>query len=240
MAGLELSMFKNLQAKDAYGINKVLGIPYAKFWRVDLEYKAYLPVLKKSTLALRSFAGLGKTYATNAKSLPFDFGFFGGGANDNRGFRARSMTPGNYENFLDSNRVATQIGDVQLSLNAELRFPITSLIKGALFLDAGNIWTSDTDPNRVGSKFTKDFYKQLTLATGIGFRFDLSFFIIRLDIGVPLRNPSYPTNAQWIWDSRQGIKDRINAFNLNKSGYVVVYDSKLFQPQIHFGIGLPF
>ncbi len=241
LAGLSLSWFKLLQDVDPYGVNKVLGIPYAKFWRLDLEYKAYLPVLKKSTLALRSFAGLGKTYATNVNSLPFDFGFFGGGANDNRGFRARSMTPGNYENYLDSNRVATQIGDVQLSLNAELRFPITSLIKGALFLDAGNIWTSDTDPNRVGSKFTKDFYKQLTLATGIGFRFDLSFFIIRLDIGIPLRNPSYPTNAQWIWDSRQGVIDRINAYNIAKTtDYEVVYNPRLFQPQLHFGIGLPF
>jgi len=183
-------------------------------------------------------AGGGLPYGNSQNSLPYDYSFFAGGANDNRGWRARSLGPGVYQSYLDTNRSATQIGDVRFGGSLEYRFPFNSLVKGALFVDAGNTWTFEEDVNREGGKFTKDWYKQLALATGFGLRLDFDYFIIRLDLGIPLRNPSYPKASQWIFQSndayRQSIQDKFG------TGWENLNIPSRFTPQIHFGIGYPF
>jgi outer membrane protein insertion porin family len=238
LVGNTLAALNFGQKPDANGVKKALGINYAQFVKIDLEYKAYLPVLRKSTLAVRAQTGYGKPYGNSKTSLPFDFGFFGGGSNDNRGFRSRALGPGVYKGYLDTNRVGIQLGDVQLGLNAELRFSISSMFKGAIFVDAGNIWTAKKDENRLGSQFTNDFYKQLAIATGVGLRLDLNFFIIRFDLGIPLRNPSYPLSSQWIWNSKAAYKAEIATFNANNTKQLTYVNP--FGLLFNFGIGLPF
>ena len=187
---------------------------------------------------MRLQVGGGIPYGNTKTSLPYDYSFFAGGANDNRGWKARALGPGSYKYYLDTNRTATQIGDVRIGGAAEFRFSMGSMLKGALFVDAGNVWTFNEDVNRPGSKFSSNWYKEIALSTGIGFRVDLDFFIIRLDFGLPLTNPALPDGARWIFQPRQAYYDEgIAKFGLN---LYEKYLPKPFTPQIHFGIGYPF
>jgi len=104
-------------------------------------------------------------------------------------------------------------------------------------MDAHNIWTLRDDVNRPGGKFSKDFWKEIALSPGVGLRLDFSFFILRLDLGIPLTNPALPENARWIFQSRQPYYDE---------GYAKFGDGfkdkmpRPFTPSLHFGIGYPF
>ena len=237
-AGNILSLFdKYLDTLDN-GQKKVFGVAYAQFARLDNELIVYQPLGKEHSVNFKINAGAGLPYGNSEKSLPYDYSFFAGGANDNRGWRARSLGPGVYKNYLDTNSTATQIGDVRFGGSFEYRFPFNSLVKGALFFDAGNIWTIREDTNREGGNITKDWYKQLALAAGFGLRFDFDYFIIRLDLGIPLRNPSLPKATQWIFQSNDPyIQELEDEFG---SGYETLGLPRRFTPQLHFGIGYPF
>ncbi|MFK7786528.1 MAG: BamA/TamA family outer membrane protein [Crocinitomicaceae bacterium] len=233
-----LSLFdKYLDTLDN-GQRKVFGVAYAQFVRLDNELIVYQPLGKEHSFNFKLNAGAGLPYGNSQNSLPYDYSFFAGGANDNRGFRARALGPGVYKYYLDLNRTATQIGDVRFGGSFEYRFPFNSLVKGALFFDAGNIWTFREDSNREGGNFTKDWYKQLAYATGFGVRLDFDYFIIRIDLGIPLRNPALPDGSQWLFQSNQAYLDALEAeFG---PGYQTLDLPERFTPQFHFGIGYPF
>jgi outer membrane protein insertion porin family len=222
------------------GQKSVFGVAYAQFVRLDNELIVYQPLGKEHSLNFKISAGAGLPYGNSQKSLPYDYSFFAGGANDNRGFRARSLGPGVYKQYLDVNRTATQIGDVRFGGSVEYRFPFTSLVKGAVFFDAGNIWTFEEDNNREGGSFTKDWYKQLAFATGLGLRLDFDYFIFRVDMGIPLRNASLPDGAQWVFQSNQPYLDAIEAEFGSNWEDLNLGIPKRFTPQFHFGIGYPF
>ncbi|MDG1331222.1 MAG: BamA/TamA family outer membrane protein [Crocinitomicaceae bacterium] len=237
-AGNILSLFdKYLDTLDN-GQKKVFGVAYAQFARMDNELIVYQPLGKEHSLNFRLNAGAGLPYGNSDRALPYDYSFFAGGANDNRGWRARSLGPGVYKNYLDTNSTATQIGDVRFGGSFEYRFPFNDLVKGALFFDAGNIWTIRDDSNREGGKFTSDWYKQLALAGGFGLRLDFDYFVIRVDLGIPLRNPSLPKNTQWIFQSNapylQALEDEFG------TEYEKLNLPDRFDLQLHFGIGYPF
>ena len=152
---------------------------------------------------------------------------------ESKGIGARS-----YKYYLDLTRTATQIGDLGLSASAEFRFPISSLIKSALFVDAGNIWTIYDDDNRPGGQISGNWYREIAVSAGLGIRVDLDFFIVRVDLGIPMMNPALPEGAKWIWQSRQPYFDE----GIAKFGDPA-YKSLMhrpFVPQLHFGIGYPF
>ncbi len=214
-----------------------LGVPYSQFARLDNEVIIGYPLDKKSSLNFRFTAGAGLPYGNKNPSLPYDYGFFAGGSNDNRGWRARSLGPGTYKYYLDTTRTETQIGDMRLSGSAEYRFSMSKLFKGAVFFDAANIWTMKNDVNRVGSQISEDFYKQLAFSAGIGLRVDFGFFVIRLDMGVPLNNPALPKGSQWIFQSRQPYYDE--GFAKFGSDYRRIMP-RPFTPSLNFGIGYPF
>jgi outer membrane protein assembly factor BamA len=215
----------------------ILGVPYSQFARLDNEVIIGYPIDKKTSFNFRFVAGAGLPYGNKNPSLPYDYGFFAGGSNDNRGWRARSLGPGTYKYYLDTTRTETQIGDLRLSGSAEFRFSMSKLFKGAFFLDAANIWTLKEDVNRIGSQFSGNFYKQLALSAGFGLRLDFSFFVIRLDLGIPLNNPALPDGARWIFQSRQPYyKEGFDKFG---SGYKSLVP-KPFTPSLNFGIGYPF
>jgi outer membrane protein assembly factor BamA len=145
----------------------------------------------------------------NSSTLPYIKQFAIGGANSIRAFPARSLGPGTYNVRADpkivgdSSKTRTffidQRGDIKLEGNIEHRFDITKVIKGALFFDAGNIWLWRNDSTRQGGQFHRDkFLKQLAVGTGFGLRFDFSFFVLRLDLGIPLRKPYHDPGREWV------------------------------------------
>jgi outer membrane protein assembly factor BamA len=130
-----------------------------------------------------------------------------------------------------------QLGDLRIGGLSEIRFPINTYFKGAFFVDAGNVWSMFYDDKRPGSQISKDWYKQVAFATGFGLRMDLDYFVIRVDIGVPIKNPALPVGAQWIWQPRKGYYDELEAtFGADYAKYSPIP----FVPQLHFGIGYPF
>ena len=239
LAGNILSSFSSIQDTVSSGLGQkaFLGVPYSQFARLDNVLIISNPLNREQSLNYRLQVGAGIPYGNSKTSLPYDYSFFAGGSNDNRGWRARSLGPGAYKYYLDTNRTATQIGDIRLGASLEYRFPITKLFKGAIFVDAGNIWTIKEDPNRIGGQFTNSFYKEIAIAGGLGLRLDLNYLIIRLDIGMPLRNPALPNGAKWVFQSRDPVyEEALLKFGPNYSSFV----PRPFIPALHLAIGYPF
>lgn len=239
LAGNILALFQDRQDTLSNGQHALFGVPYSQFTRIDNELICSLPLAKKKSINGRVQAGLGIPYGNTETSLPYDYAFFAGGANDNRGWRARALAPGSYKYYLDTNRTATQISDIRIGASLEYRFNITELLKGAVFMDAGNTWTYNQDVNRLGSQISRNWYKEIALSSGIGIRVDLDFFILRLDLGLPLTNPAMPLGERWIFnkDRTEYVTEGITTFGLlNYKKYL----PKPFTPCFHFGIGFPF
>ena len=140
----------------------------------------------------------------NSTVLPYVEQFFAGGAYSVRGFASRSLGPGSF--YDEGSTYIDQSGDVKLEGNLEYRFGLSKVLKGAVFLDAGNIWLVNEDENRPGSKFTFDtFYQQLAIGTGVGLRFDFNFFVLRTDLGFPLRTPYVEDDSNWLLGSGKAL-----------------------------------
>lgn len=237
LAGLLMQALTRNKPETPEGFKEIFGLKYSEFVRLDNELKWYQTLTPKSSLNYRIQAG-GGIPLNNAFSLPFDYAFFAGGSNDNRGFRARGLGPGTYKYYLDTNRTATQVGDIRFGATIEYRFSMGGIFNGAFFTDVGNVWTMNEDPNRPGAKFTSNWYRELAFAGGAGIRVDLDFFIIRVDIGLPLRNPALPEGSRWIFqDDDAYIQEGIDAFG--DPEYKDILPNP-FRPQLHIGIGYPF
>ena len=166
--------------------HELFGIRYAQFVRGDIDFRQYLHLGSDVWFAFREIVGIGCPYG-NSTDIPIERSFYGGGANGMRGWKYRYLGPGSYHS--ESNRIE-RLGDIQLEVNGELRFPIVSYLIGALFVDAGNIWTYHENEALPGGNFQfNNFYKQIALDGGFGLRLDISFLIIRLDLAVPMRYP---------------------------------------------------
>lgn len=243
MAGMMVSLLTQNEPENDEGFKEFIGLRYSQFVRLDNEFRLHHYMENENSLNYRLQIGGGLPLGNNGPNLPFDYSFSAGGSNDNRGYRARSLGPGAYKYYLDTNRTVTEIADIRLGGSVEYRFRITDLLKGAVFSDFGNIWTVNDDENREGGRISKDFYKQLSLSGGIGLRFDLSFLILRLDFGIPLRNPALPKGAQWIFqDDEPYIQEGIDEWGTDSDGNYLHEDlmPNPFQPQFHIGIGYPF
>jgi len=141
--------------------------------------------------------------------MPYIKQFFSGGAYSVRGFPAFSLGPGTFAPPEDQRSLffLQQGGEIKLEMNAEYRFPIVSVMKGALFVDAGNTWISNPNPDIPGGVFSNSFYKEMAASYGFGLRADVQFFVLRLDLGIPFRKPWLP----------EGERYTINTFNLSSS-----------------------
>ncbi|MEX2088598.1 MAG: BamA/TamA family outer membrane protein [Bacteroidota bacterium] len=179
----------------------IFGTAYSEYSRFDLDVRHYYNTISQtSAIASRVIAGIGIAHG-NSAVLPFVKQFSIGGSNSVRAFDARSLGPGSYKtpDSLAASSFADQAGDIKLEANVEYRFPLVSIVRGALFLDAGNIWLRKDDPNRPGGTFsTKTFLDETAVGTGFGLRLDLSFFILRFDLAFPLRIPSLPKGERWV------------------------------------------
>ncbi|MCO6148715.1 BamA/TamA family outer membrane protein [Flavobacterium sp. NRK1] len=181
--------------------SKVFGIAFSQFAKMEHDFRHYLRLGKNSQLASRIIAGVGLPYG-NSSELPFIRQFFIGGTNSIRAFRARSIGPGTYrsKNIDTDNFLPDESGDLKLEMNTEYRAKLFSVIHGALFVDAGNIWLWNKNENKPGSQFSSKFMSELAVGTGAGLRVDLSILVLRLDMAWPLRKPYLPEGERWVID----------------------------------------
>ena len=183
------------------GVKEIFGTPYSQFTKVSGDFRYYYKIDKRNLIATRFFAGVGVPYG-NAESLPYLKQFAAGGTNTIRAFRSRSIGPGSFAQARDAgpdSLLLDQTGDISLLANIEYRFDVLGALKGALFVDAGNIWLVNEDVDRPGGEFsTSDFLSETAVGTGFGLRFDADFFVIRLDFAFPLRAPFLPEGDRWV------------------------------------------
>ncbi|KAF2331962.1 translocation and assembly module lipoprotein TamL [Flavobacterium daemonense] len=177
---------------------KIFDVPFSQYAKIRGDFRHYLKLGKESELASRIIVGAGIPYG-NSSVLPTSKQFVVGGTNSIRAFRARSLGPGSYYNAPTTNDyLPDQSGDLKLEFSTEYRAKLFSIVKGAAFIDAGNIWLVNADPNKPGAEFSKDFMKELAVGAGVGLRFDVSFFILRTDLAFPLRKPYLPEGERWV------------------------------------------
>ena len=217
-AGNVLSLYSNIMDanKDDNGNYTLFGIRYAQYLRTDIDIRFYQPLGREQNLVYRTAFGIGVPYG-NSFALPFEKGFFAGGANGLRGWPIRSVGPGEYYSTVKSG--FERVGDMWLEANVEYRFPMYSFLNGGLFVDAGNIWLINENEDFPQGHFqTSRFFKSLAADAGLGFRFDFSFFIFRVDGGIPVYDPGKLSGSRWF----RPLKFQMRDINWN------------------FGIGYPF
>ena len=196
LAGNVTGLLKGANVKQGNSI-KIFDVPFSQYVKVETDFRHYLKLGKESEVASRIIVGAGFAYG-NSTTLPTTKQFVVGGTNSIRAFRARSLGPGSYQPTPTSNSfLPDQSADLKLEFNTEYRAKIYGLMKGALFVDAGNIWLLNADPDKAGAEISKDFMKQIAVGTGAGLRFDFSFLILRTDLAFPLRKPYLPEGQRW-------------------------------------------
>ena len=174
------------------GEKKLFGTPFSQFIKgqVQLVYNRRLVRGSDQWLVSRILIGAEHAYG-NSREVPYLEQFYIGGANSIRAFTVRSIGPGSYRAPKNQvNGYFDQTGTFKLELNTEYRFPIVSILHGAAFIDAGNVWLLKNDPSRPGGMLKgSSFLRDIALGTGVGLRVDLGVIVIRGDLGYGLHAP---------------------------------------------------
>lgn len=178
----------------AEDFKKIWNIRYAQYVKTEVEFRYQAADFWDNMYVARVFAGVGVPYG-NSVMLPYEKSFFVGGANSIRAWPVRGLGPGS--KVPDSAlRYHNQTGDIRIEANAEYRFNIISILEGAAFVDAGNIWALNRHYNSPEAVFTSEFYKQIALGAGLGLRLNFNYFIFRVDAGYKLRDPA--ADDKWV------------------------------------------
>ncbi len=189
----------------------IFGTPFDQYVKLENEIRFFHKLSPGTKLAMRLLVDVGLPYG-NSTILPYTQQFFIGGPNSLRGFQARTLGPGSYDYRTAVGYGGTQFlpdesGDIKLEGNVEYRAKLFSIVEGALFADAGNIWLLHPEDGLPGAAFGKNFLNQVAADAGFGLRFNLSVLILRTDLGFPLIDPSRPV----------GQRDRFNSISINNS-----------------------
>lgn len=220
-SGNLLSAFsKALNLKiNSQGQRTFINIAYAQYAKADFDYTHLVRFDDRNVLALHAGIGVAYPYG-NSKVLPFEKRYFSGGANSVRGWGVRELGPGGYKGNDGRIDFINQTGDMKLDLNAEYRTPLFWKFEGALFVDAGNIWTLRKYDEQPNGQFKLDkFYKQIAAAYGMGLRLNFDYFILRFDMGMKAINPAYESGDE----------------------HLAIIHPKLSRDfAFHFAVGLPF
>ena len=226
----------------------IFGLPFNQYVRPEVDIRWYKSVAPERQFIARINAGVGYAYG-NSLAVPFEKLFFAGGSSGVRAWQARTLGPGNYNR---AERIPTedarktlygidQLGQMHIEANLEYRYKLIdnffgSRLNGAVFLDAGNVWNISSGNSQPETYFKfKNLANQLGVGTGMGFRYDLQYFIFRFDVGVKLRDPQFEPSQQWVISKLfNGGKEFRANYDANNSP-----DSYHFF-QYNFGIGLPF
>ncbi|MDQ0105999.1 outer membrane protein assembly factor BamA [Chitinophaga terrae (ex Kim and Jung 2007)] len=216
-SGLWLSGINSIMnriSKRETNLETLTNVNISNFVKLELDYRHFWKLGIHSVLATRAYAGVGIPYSYSTV-LPYVRQFTAGGPNSIRAWRLRTLGPGSYK---DSSKTAQtfpdQTGDMKLEGNIEYRFDLLRMfggtvnLKGATFLDIGNIWMIRKDSTRPGSEFRfGSLYHDLAMGTGAGLRLDFSFFLVRLDWGIPLKVPYFQGNKNGWYISEWDLKD---------------------------------
>jgi len=201
------------------GIDPNKQTEYSKFLKIAINSTIKRNVTTNQTLGAKFTIGAAIPLS-DTRNVPYVSQFYSGGPNSIRAWSIRELGPGGFKDSIasvpDYTRPYYQSGDLKLEMMAEWRFDIYWIFKGAFFLDAGNVWTIRKDSERPNSEITQDFYKQIAVGTGFGLRMDLTFFILRVDLGLKMRNP-YPNEEDYYWINYGGgfRNASFNDFNYN-------------------------
>ncbi|PZP45101.1 MAG: hypothetical protein DI598_13780 [Pseudopedobacter saltans] len=220
---------------------KPLKGKFYQYIKFQAEYRKQIYITPAQQLALRAFGGIAFNYYASGQAyggnLPFYKQFFGGGPNSMRAWSLRQIGLGNSRLSDTSTTFRDRYGDMMLEGNIEYRYPIITLggvkVKGAIFTDIGNIWNVRKDTANPQGRFSvKDLGKDIAIGVGTGIRLDFDYFLIRLDLGIKLKDPARPDNNGWM---------DIDKFTwrrtaITPSGTPVVLNNYALQ----LGIGLPF
>lgn len=213
------NLFSGIWSLAGAGSDKQLfGTPFSQFVKGTLQVVYTHKLMGDHKLVTRVYTGAAYAYG-NSEVVPYNEQFYIGGANSIRAFAVRSIGPGSYHSTNLTNKdYYDQTGNFRFEMNMEYRFPLLGMLKGALFVDAGNIWLLENDPTRPGGQLNgKNFFRDLALGTGLGLRFDMGMIVVRGDLGVGIHLP----------------------YDTGKSGY---YNMKSFGNSLAFNlaIGYPF
>jgi hypothetical protein len=177
---------------------RLFDLPFSQYLKFEADTRWYRRLGLNTVWANRVNLGYGLPYG-NSRQLPYIKQFFTGGNNSIRAFRSRTVGPGTYQpRPTQDGFIPDQTGDLRLEFNTELRPRISGPLYGALFVDAGNIWLANTDPNKPGATFEKDFLKELAMGAGAGIRLDVQLFVIRFDAAFPIRKPWLPDGQRMV------------------------------------------
>ena len=220
IAGNMLSAFKPLMQKDENGAGMLWKTPFSQFVRAELTLSRTWIFGRNSgqAIATRLLAGAGHAYG-NSTSLPFEKHFYAGGANSLRGWQARTVGPG-LSPMDKSFVIPNQTGDMRLEANIEYRFDLFWKLAGAVFVDAGNVWTlkdDNTEDGRLAMFRWDTFGDSIAANWGVGLRLNFGFLLLRLDAGMKVHDPAreikWVNPAQWLQTENYAL---------------------------HFGVGYPF
>ena len=218
ISGNVLSLFNRWMPTDTDGFHTIWNTPYAQYVRAELNAGKVFRFGKEDKHALALHFGGGVAYAYgNSRTAPVERLFYVGGSMSMRGWNARSLGPGT-SSPVALFSIPSQIGDMKLEANVEYRFPLVSKLEGALFVDAGNIWDISGDPSDEGVFSFRTLPESIALDWGLGLRVNLSFLLLRVDMGIRLRDPSRVQGQRWV-----PTNEWLNG------NYA-----------IHFGVGYPF
>jgi outer membrane protein insertion porin family len=227
---------------------EVFGLPFNQYVRPEVDLRWYKTLGGARQFVARINAGAGYAYG-NSIAVPFEKLFYAGGSNGVRAWQARTLGPGNYNR---AERIPTeearrtlygidQLGQMHLEANLEYRYMLLdnffgAKLKGAVFLDAGNVWNISSDNNQPETTFKLgQLGNQLGIGTGVGFRYDVDFFVFRFDVGLKLKDPQFDSGDQWV------IKKYFSGGQQFKDDYFSTHSPEGYRfVQYNFGIGLPF
>lgn len=179
---------------DSNGVIQTLGVPFSQYERIGVEWSRYHYVGNHSTIVARLLAGVGLPYG-NSLSMPYEKSFYGGGPTTMRAWQLRHLGPGSYNS---GESILERVGDLQLVLNLEGRFPIAGVFEGAVFADMGNVWLFNSSQQYADGEIKwSSFPSEVAVGVGLGLRVNVSIATLRVDFAIPLYDPGYSASQRW-------------------------------------------
>ena len=245
--------------KDSTGARTIFGYPFAQYAKFQIDLRLYKSLGGERQFVFRILPGIGIPYG-NSQLLVFEKNFYAGGANDIRAWLPRTLGPGDYnrgtyypsayqpqahaDSLRNGFKYIDQFGEIKIIANAEYRYKIAddffgSKLKGALFVDAGNVWRLHKTDVSPGGQLTLDnLFSSSAIGIGSGLRFDLGFFVFRLDAALKFKDPQFSGSDQWVLINH--FDELFHTGSFKKAYAAANYPDSYNFLQLNFGIGLPF
>jgi outer membrane protein assembly factor BamA len=225
----------------------IFGLPFNQYVRPEVDIRWYKKLGGDRQFIARINGGVGYAYG-NSVSIPFEKLFYAGGSSGVRAWQARTLGPGNYNREVITSAEARnssygidQLGQMRIESNLEYRYMLINKLfggklKGAAFVDMGNVWNiSPGNPQPETYFKLKELGKQIAIGAGMGFRFDVQFFVFRFDLGLKIKDPQFKGSEQWV------IGKFLNGASDFKNNYYLTHNPDRYRfMQYNFGIGMPF